>query len=118
MASHFEIWRQYADETGVYAERFPTEMVCIRPTRPLCYCRPDERLRAVGGLQPSERLDVTTATPEELTQLPGIGPGLARRITIYRKEHGFQTAADLLEVNGIGPSRYERIRPLVRVSRE
>jgi len=47
--------------------------------------------------------------------LPGIGAELARRIVIYRKGHRFGAIEELLEVDGIGPGRYRRLRPLVRV---
>ena len=71
---------------------------------------------------PSSRagpLNLNTADAESLQALPGIGPALASRIVAYRFEHGpFQTVEDLLRVPGIGPNRWERIRPLVRVAEE
>jgi competence ComEA-like helix-hairpin-helix protein len=59
--------------------------------------------------------DINTAGVEALQHLPGIGPTLARRIVADREARGpFRTAEDLLRVPGIGPKRWERIRPLVR----
>lgn len=62
-------------------------------------------------------LDLNTSDAETLQALPGVGPSLAQGIVVYREAHGrFQTAEDLLRVPGIGPKRWERIRPLVRVA--
>lgn len=64
-------------------------------------------------------LNVNTADVEALRALPGIGPGLAERIVADRQARGlFRTPEDLLRVPGIGPKRWERIRPLVRLTEE
>ncbi|MEJ2707736.1 MAG: helix-hairpin-helix domain-containing protein [Anaerolineales bacterium] len=61
-------------------------------------------------------ININTATVEQLDMLPGIGPVLAQRIVDYRQTHGsFQRAGDILEVEGIGPTSYERIRQLISV---
>lgn len=51
----------------------------------------------------SEKVNINTATLEQLQALPEIGPKLAQRIIDYRQEHGdFEKAADLANVEGIG----------------
>jgi len=65
----------------------------------------------------SARLDLNTASVEELERLPGIGPRTAQAIVDYRLKHGpFRRLEDLLAVPGIGPATLERIRPQVTVS--
>ncbi|WP_324718181.1 helix-hairpin-helix domain-containing protein [Carboxydochorda subterranea] len=55
-------------------------------------------------------VDINTASPEELDELPGIGPALAERIVRFRTEHGpFRSVDDLVEVPGIGPKTLERL---------
>lgn len=62
------------------------------------------------------RLDLNTATAEELEALPAIGPALAGRILAYRETRGrFRSVDELLEVRGIGPRVLERFAPLVAV---
>ena len=61
-----------------------------------------------------EKVNINTATQEELETLPGIGEVLARRILAYREENGAFTAAeDLLAVEGIGEKRLDEIRECI-----
>ncbi len=59
----------------------------------------------------SEKININTARAEELVALPGIGPSYAARIVKYREKNGpFKKIEDLLNVRGIGPKTFERIR--------
>lgn len=65
-----------------------------------------------GTLAP--RPSLSSATVEELDELPGVGPVTAQRIVEYRAEHGPFTSVDELDaVPGIGPTRIEQLRELV-----
>lgn len=60
------------------------------------------------------RINVNTATIEELRTLPRIGPALANRIADERQENGpFATVQELTRVSGIGPWLLEDIRPFI-----
>lgn len=62
-----------------------------------------------GGPHPV--ISVNSASAQELTRLPGIGPSLAGRIVAWRAAHGaFRTLDDLAQVPGIGPATVARIR--------
>ncbi|NBE99354.1 ComEA family DNA-binding protein [Nonomuraea sp. KC401] len=61
-------------------------------------------------------IDLNTATPDQLEQLPGVGEVLAARIAEFRTTHGAFTSIDQLrEVSGIGPRKFDEIKPKVRV---
>ncbi|MDP9845694.1 ComEA family DNA-binding protein [Streptosporangium lutulentum] len=61
-------------------------------------------------------IDLNTATPEQLEQLPGVGEVLARRIVEYRDGNGgFRSVEQLREVSGIGDRKYAEMREKVRV---
>jgi competence ComEA-like helix-hairpin-helix protein len=68
--------------------------------------------RAVAPALTPAGIDLDRASSEELERLPGIGPGLAARIVLDRRQNGpFRNPDGLLRVRGIGPRTLERIRP-------
>jgi competence protein ComEA len=67
-------------------------------------------------LQAGQTLDINTASESELTQLPGVGPTLARRIVDYRQANGpFSTIDDLQNVSGVGASTFAKMEAFLRV---
>ena len=63
----------------------------------------------------SAGLNINTATAEELTSLPGIGPAKAQAIIDHRNMNGpFSSVDDLVKVSGIGNAVLDKIRPLIR----
>jgi competence protein ComEA len=62
------------------------------------------------------KINLNTATLEELDTLPGIGPALAQRIIDYRVENGgFQTIEELIEVKGIGDTLFNDLKEMITV---
>ena len=72
---------------------------------------PSSGAGVAGGLA---AVSLSSATIEELDELPGVGPITAQKIVDYRTEHGpFASVEDLDAVPGIGPTRIEQLRDLV-----
>ena len=65
-----------------------------------------------GPPPPGFTVDVNTASREDLMRLPRVGEKLANRIIERRP---YRRLTDLLEVEGIGPSTYRELKPLVRL---
>lgn len=62
-------------------------------------------------------IDLNSATQDQLEQLPGIGPAKANDIIAYRqKVGGFDTIEQIMEVSGIGPATFEKIKDYITVS--
>lgn len=62
------------------------------------------------------KININSAQIEELITLPGVGETTANKIIEYRKENGkFQKIEDLKNVPGIGDSKYENIKTMIRV---
>ena len=69
-----------------------------------------------ANAQTLEKINLNTADSPELQKIRGIGPKFADRILEYRKEHGrFQSPDELVNVKGIGPVKYERIKNQVTI---
>lgn len=56
------------------------------------------------------KVNINTATKAELTSLNGIGDATAEKIINYRKTNPFKEIEDLLNVPGIGKSKFENIK--------
>ncbi len=66
------------------------------------------RQRLLLGL----RIPLGSASADDLTAIPGIGPTLAKGIVRARQSgHGFDSLDDLLEVRGIAAKRLAMMRP-------
>ena len=61
----------------------------------------------------NQQVNLNTATQSELEALPGVGPGLAKRIIAAREQKPFASLADLDRVSGIGPKLLEKLRDRV-----
>ena len=53
---------------------------------------------------------LNSATETDLIQLPGVGNATARRILAFRNQHGFQRIEDIMQVPGIGPAKFARMK--------
>lgn len=85
----------------------------------------DEPARERGGSRPrgpatiTGKLNLNTATEEQLMQLPTVGPSKAERIVTWRKKNGgFKRVADLRRVKGFGYKTFKRLEPYLDINGE
>jgi competence protein ComEA len=112
-------WRRAYPEVVESVERFdrepaaaPVEHTAAPGSLPV---RPP-KVRPDSGSGQAVPIDLNRASADELTRLPGIGPGLATRIIEAREAAPFTSVEDLRRVRGVGAAKLERVRPLVTAS--
>jgi competence protein ComEA len=63
-----------------------------------------------------KKININTATKEQLTKLDGIGESISERIIKYRqKNNGFKSIEDIKNVSGIGSNKFEQIKDSIKV---
>ena len=69
-----------------------------------------------GSVSTSSRININTATAEQLDALPGVGQSTADKIIADREANGpFGTIEDLKRVSGIGDKKFEELSDLICV---
>jgi len=68
-------------------------------------------------LAPGEKININTASVEELDRLPGIGKTKAQAIVDYRSQNGnFRTPEDIEKVKGIKAGSFEKIKDYIKLT--
>ena len=62
------------------------------------------------------KINLNTATEQQLMLLPGVGETTAQKIIQYRTDNnGFTTIEDIMNVSGIGEKKFEQMKPYIKV---
>ncbi len=71
---------------------------------------------ASGKLAAGEKIDINTASAEELARLPGIGPTKSQAIVDYRNQNGeFKSPEDIMKVKGIKTGEYSKLKDYIKL---
>ncbi len=59
----------------------------------------------------TEKVNLNSATVEQLQSLPGIGPSLAKNIIDHRTKVGkFNRVEEIINVKGVGEKKFQKIK--------
>ncbi|MGV3487550.1 MAG: helix-hairpin-helix domain-containing protein [Tuberibacillus sp.] len=71
---------------------------------------------SADGVSEQGKININTASEQELQQIQGIGPSKAKAIIEYREKNGpFQTIKDLDKVSGIGEKTLEQMEEQITI---
>jgi competence protein ComEA len=78
---------------------------------------PEHATRSKAGHHElSGKLNLNTATEDQLMVLPSVGPAKAERIVTWRKKNGgFKRTADLRRVKGFGYKTFKKLEPYLDI---
>jgi competence protein ComEA len=69
---------------------------------------------AAAKAAPAGKVNINSASVEQLTALPGVGAKLAARIVEYRqKSGGFKSIQEILNVKGVGEKNFAKLQPFL-----
>ncbi|WP_409440212.1 ComEA family DNA-binding protein [Psychromonas sp. GE-S-Ul-11] len=72
----------------------------------------EDKVSSVSSSANSSKIDINSASVEELTSVSGIGTSIAEKIVEYREQYGdFTDLADLTNISGIGSATLAKILP-------
>lgn len=115
--SGFLIWQKV--DTNRQKERDQVEL--LQQQNELLRQALAEQPQEVAGVSDTQesvgdRININTATAEELDTLPGIGTTYAARIIQYRQQNGgFKNIEDIKNVKGIGEATFAKMADQITV---
>ena len=73
----------------------------------------EDENKGVDNVQ--DKININTATKDELTSLNGIGEAMANKIINYRNKNKFKEIEDIMNVPGIGEAKFNNIKDYICV---
>lgn len=112
--------RKLSDGEQIYVprvgEELPPALMMPSPLEPMEPTSGAGSANGTGSLGGGGVVNLNTADVAELNKLPGVGEKTAQAIIAHREAiGGFRSIEQLLEVKGIGPSKFEKMRAHLKV---
>jgi competence protein ComEA len=111
-------WLSSGNATAAPAAKVPAKVAAATPAPDADDDGADEAPRKARGSkkQVTGKLNLNTATQDQLELLPGIGPSKAERVVAWRKKNGgFKRVADLRKVKGFGYKTLKKLEPFLDI---
>ena len=95
-----------------------TPCICEEIKNDACYNEKEEnepKEEQKETIKTENKININTATQEELETLNGIGEAKAKAIIEYRNTNEFLSIEDILKVSGISQTLYEKIKDYITI---
>ena len=99
-----ELYKEKLNSSSDIASSIEDNIIC-----------PDTDNDACLNESSSLKININTASLEELSSIKGIGKTKAKKIIEYRNKNRFESVEDIKNVSGIGDSLYEKIKDNIEV---
>ncbi len=77
---------------------------------------PENKEEIISTSPMDGKIDLNTATIQQLRLLPGVGEATAQKILAYREENGgFSSLEELMNVSGIGEKKFANMLPYIKI---
>ena len=105
------------EEMNSYKEKLVPKKTIVKEIEKKIVCPDEDNDACLNNSTPNitGKININTATKEELESLPSIGEAKANNIIEYREKNKFESIEDIKKVNGIGDSLYEKIKDNIEV---
>ncbi len=101
---------------GIGKKTFENFESMISTTGEEKYSFSSDQIEDSEDCDPTNRININFATPEELTLLPNVGKVKAEMIIQYREKNGFFCSiSQIKEVKGIGQKTFEKLKYFITV---
>ena len=107
ISKHINKARILQDEEKLYIPKIGDDVASIEVNTDI---NSDENIKISTG-----KININTATKNQLITLKGIGETFAQRIIDYRNDKKFNTIEDIKNVKGIGDKTFEHIKDYITV---
>ena len=105
------------EEMSAYKEKLIPAKTIVKEVEKKIVCPDNDNDACINkdNTRLTDKININTASKEELESLPSIGSSKANSIIEYREKNKFESIEDIKNVTGIGDSLFEKIKDSIEV---